>query len=118
MRTWPTLSSIAANRLRTLNGSQSREGGVTMRAPRIYAATAITMALLAILSSCKSVGVGEGASDTGDVQARFTWQQTEPSSGTLSASLTGRNGSTEAYQGQFYQITSNSEIDTLGPLWH
>jgi hypothetical protein len=24
----------------------------------------------------------------------------------------------ETYQGKFYQITSNSEIDSLGPLWH
>jgi len=89
-----------------------------MRAPRIYGASAIAMGLLAILSSCKSTGVGEGASDSGDVRAQFTWQQTEPSSGTLTATLTGRSGLMETYQGKFYQITSNSEIDTLGPLWH
>ena len=71
-----------------------------MRALRIYGARAIAMRLLAILSSCKSTGVGEGVSDTGDVQAQFTWQQTEPSSGTLTASLTGRRGFVETYPGK------------------
>ena len=89
-----------------------------MRALRIYRASAMAMGLLALLSSCKSTGVGEGASDSGDVRAQFTWQQTEPSSGTLTATLTEPGGLTETYQGKFYQITSNSEIDTLGPLWH
>jgi hypothetical protein len=89
-----------------------------MRALRICRASAMAMGLLAILISCKSTGVGEGASQSGDVRAQFTWQQTEPSSGTLTATLTGRSGSTETYQGKFYQITSNSEIDTLSPLWH
>jgi hypothetical protein len=89
-----------------------------MRALRIYRASAMAMGLLAILSSCKSTGVGEGASDSGDVRAQFTWQQTEPSSGSLAATLTERSGLTETYQGKFYQITTNSEIDTLGPLWH
>jgi hypothetical protein len=89
-----------------------------MRALRICRASAMAMGLLAILISCKSTGVGEGASESGDVRAQFTWQQTEPSSGTLTATLTGRSGSTETYQGKFYQITSNSEIDTLSPLWH
>jgi hypothetical protein len=89
-----------------------------MRALRICRASAMAMGLLAILISCKSTGVGEGASDSGDVRAQFTWQQTEPSSGTLTATLTEPSGLTETYQGKFYQITSNSEIETLGPLWH
>ena len=89
-----------------------------MRVLRIYGASAVAMGLLALLSSCKSTGMGEGASDSGDVKAQFTWQQTEPSSGTLAATLTGQSGFMETYQGRFYQITSNSEIDTLSPLWH
>jgi len=40
-----------------------------MRALRIYRASAMAMGLLAILSSCKSTGVGEGASDSGDVES-------------------------------------------------
>lgn len=89
-----------------------------MRALRICRASTMAMGLLAILISCKTTGVGEGASESGDVRTQFTWQQTEPSSGTLTATLTGRSGLTETYQGKFYQITSNSEIDTLRPLWH
>jgi hypothetical protein len=29
-----------------------------------------------------------------------------------------QNGLEETYGGKFYQITNNSQIDTLGPLWH
>jgi hypothetical protein len=89
-----------------------------MRALRIYGASGMVMGLLAILSSCKGTGVSEGASDSGDVRAQFTWRQTEPSSGSLAATLTRRSGLMETYQGKFYKITSNSEIDTPGPLWH
>jgi hypothetical protein len=91
---------------------------MAMRALRIYTVSAMAMGLLAILSSCKSTGVGEGASDSGDVRAHFIWQQAEPSTGMLTATLKGPSGLMETYQGKFYQITSNSEIDTLGPLWH
>jgi hypothetical protein len=42
-----------------------------MRALRIYRASAMALGLLAMLSSCKSTGVGEGASDSGDVRAQF-----------------------------------------------
>jgi len=58
-----------------------------------------------------------GASDSGDVQVHFTWQQSEAASGILTAMVSGEKGS-ETYQGKFYQITSNSQVETLGPLWH
>jgi hypothetical protein len=43
-----------------------------MRALRIYTASTMAMGLLTILSSCKSNGVSEGASDSGDVRTQFT----------------------------------------------
>ena len=73
--------------------------------------------LIVVTVGCKSAGSGIGESATGDVQARFTWQQSDPLSGTLTAMVSGQNDS-ETYTGKFYQITRNSRIDTLGPLWH
>jgi hypothetical protein len=72
--------------------------------------------LIVAMIGCKSTGSGMGESATGDVQARFTWQQSDPLSGTLTAMVSGQNS--ETYAGKFYQITRNSRIDTLGPLWH
>ena len=84
----------------------------------IQARGAMIVGLLVVLVGCKSTGSGTGESSSGDVQAHFTWQQSEPASGTLTATLSGRDGSEETYQGKFYQITRESRIDTLGPLWH
>lgn len=78
---------------------------------------ALFVLFIVIMAGCKSVGSGTGESDNGEVQVRFTWQQSDPLSGTLTAMVSGKSGS-ETYQGTFYQITRNSRIETLGPLWH
>ena len=89
-----------------------------MRAPEVKTWSRLVFALLIIaMIGCKSTGSGIGESATGDVQARFTWQQSDPLSGTLTATMFRQNDS-ETYTGKFYQITRNSRIDTLGPLWH
>jgi hypothetical protein len=74
--------------------------------------------LVIVTTGCTSTGSGTGGSDSGDVQANFTWKQSEATSGTLTARVSGKNGSEETYQGKFYQITSNTQVETLGPLWH
>jgi hypothetical protein len=74
--------------------------------------------LIVVAVGCKSTGSGTGESDSGDVQVHFTWQESDPASGTLTATVSKQNGSQETYQGNFYQITSSTQIDTLGPLWH
>jgi hypothetical protein len=74
--------------------------------------------LIVVTAGCKSTGSGTGESDSGDVQVHFTWQQSEPVSGTLMAMVTKQKGVEETYEGKFYQITSDSRIDTLAPLWH
>jgi hypothetical protein len=79
--------------------------------------TLVFVMLIVVTVGCKSTGSGIGESTTGDVQARFTWQQSDALSGTLTAMVSGQNDS-ETYTGKFYQITRNSRIDTLGPLWH
>ena len=89
-----------------------------MRAPLIRASCGLVFGLFVVLGGCKSTGSGSGESTSGDVQAQFTWEQTDPSSGSMTATLTARDGSTETYQGKFFQITSNSTVESLGPLWY
>jgi hypothetical protein len=90
-----------------------------MRLPETKTSNLLVFVLLIVVAvGCKSAGSGMGESDSGDVQAHFTWQQSDPVSGTLSATVSKQNGSEETYEGNFYQITSNTQIDTLGPLWH
>jgi hypothetical protein len=86
-----------------------------MRRIQIWSALAFS---LLIMVGCKSTGSGTGASNTGDVQAHFTWQQSEATSGALTAIVSYPGGLQETYSGKFYQITRNSTVDTLGPLWY
>ena len=83
---------------------------------RIQIWSALAFSLL-IMVGCKSTGSGTGASNTGDVHAQFTWQQSEATSGTLTAIVSYPGGSQETYSGKFYQITRNSTVESLGPLW-
>ena len=82
---------------------------------RIQIWSALAFSLL-IMVGCKSVGSGTGVSNTGDVHAQFTWQQSEATSGTLTA-IVSYPGSQETYSGKFYQITRNSTVESLSPLW-
>ena len=86
-----------------------------MRRIQIWSALAVS---LLIMVGCKSTGSGTGASNTGDVQAHFTWQQSEATSGTLTAIVSYPGGSQETYAGKFYQITRNSTVESMGPLWY
>ena len=73
---------------------------------------AIVLIGLAV-SGCETKGVGEGSTLGGSVHALFTWKATGPARGEMTATLnTG-----QTYAGPFFQITQESRIDTLGPLW-
>jgi hypothetical protein len=76
---------------------------------------------LTALSGCKSTGEGTGestpASAVAGIKARFTWEQSEPTSGTMKATVTMPDGTEDTYEGKFYQITKQSRVDTIGPLW-
>ena len=65
------------------------------------------------VSGCVTKGMGEGSTLGGAVHALFTWKATGPARGEMTAVLnTG-----QTYAGPFFQITQESRIDTLGPLW-
>jgi hypothetical protein len=86
-----------------------------------FATATLFLALFvgAVLSGCKSTGEGTGESPTaaGGVKARFTWEESDPSSGNMKATVTMPDGTEQTYEGKFYQITKESRIDTIGPLW-
>lgn len=75
-----------------------------------HAATALT-ALLA--SACTMTGTGIGNSRVAGASAMFSWSARGPQTGTMTAVLAdGRS-----YAGPFFQITRETRVDDLGPLW-
>jgi hypothetical protein len=71
----------------------------------------------AAIVGCKSTGGGTGESHTGDVRASFMWEQSAPTSGTLRATVTKPGSAAETYEGRFYQITRDTQVQTIGGLW-
>ena len=71
------------------------------------------VALLSALTACTTKGTGVGSSPTGNVSALITWKSSSDRSGTMTAMLsTG-----ETYAGTYFQITGETRVDDLGPLW-
>jgi hypothetical protein len=65
-------------------------------------------------AGCATMGTGAGATPSGADPVTFTWKgSTASDSGTMTASLS--DGTT--YTGQYFQITRNTTVDSLGPLW-
>jgi hypothetical protein len=58
-----------------------------------------------------------GESHSGDIKATFTWEQSAPTSGTLRATVTKPGSAPEAYEGKFYQMTRDTQINTIADLW-
>jgi hypothetical protein len=88
----------------------------TYRSPQ-WLSFLLGLAITAILCGCKTTGSGEGRTSQGDVNVMFQWEQSSPTSGELHATLNTRGGEQETYTGQFFQITRESRLETLGPLW-
>jgi hypothetical protein len=80
-----------------------------------YPAQSILGVLLPLLAlaGCTTMGTGFGTTATGGNPVRFTWTSSDGVTGTMHASLA--DGS--VYTGAFFQITSNTTVDTLGSLW-
>lgn len=75
-------------------------------------AAAASLAVLAA-TACMTTGVGTGQSASGSLNAAFNWTQTGGTSGTMTANLS--NGS--VYQGQFFEVTRETQVSNMGPLW-
>lgn len=79
----------------------------------LYRHTGFILALALLASGCATNGVGTGSTRANDLQATFMWASKSDRTGTLDAMLS--NG--ETYIGQYFQITSETRVDELGPLW-
>lgn len=65
-------------------------------------------------AGCATKGTGVGATLSGTDAVTFNWRgSTASDSGTMTASLS--DGTT--YSGQYFQITRNTTVDSLEPLW-
>jgi len=65
-------------------------------------------------AGCATMGTGAGATPSGADAVTFNWKgSTAADSGTMTASLA--DGTT--YTGQYFQITKDTTVDTLEPLW-
>lgn len=73
------------------------------------------MALVAVclVAGCTTTGTGVGDSDKSGLTATFSWKAQGSRSGDMTAQLS--NGQT--YTGTFFQITQETRVDDLGPLW-
>lgn len=69
--------------------------------------------LAAIAAGCTTMGTGTGSTPSGASPTTFSWKSSDGVSGTISASMS--NG--KKYSGQYFQITKDTTVDTIGPLW-
>jgi hypothetical protein len=81
--------------------------------PLTMKAAAIPLLLAALAAGCTTMGTGYGNSATGKNPVNFNWTSHDEVSGTLNATMP--DGKT--YSGQFFQITTDTTVDNLGPLW-
>jgi hypothetical protein len=73
------------------------------------------LAVVAIgAAGCATMGSGTGATLSGADPVTFNWKgSTASNSGTMTASLTDGT----SYTGQYFQITRDTTVDSLQPLW-
>jgi hypothetical protein len=72
-------------------------------------------ALLALAAGCTTMGTGFGSTASGADSVAFSWKSSgaDPVTGTMNATLA--DGQT--YSGQFFEITKDTRVENLGPLW-
>ncbi len=88
--------------------------GASERANSIARISRLAAGALAVaaLASCTTSGVGTGEVRGAALSASFSWQGSA-TRGKMTATLTDG----EMYQGQFFQVTQETTVDELGPLW-
>ena len=73
------------------------------------------LAMMGAVAACTTMGTGVGnARNGGDVNANFAWKSTDDRTGTLTANLS--NG--DSFSGPFFQVTQDTRVETLAPLWN
>jgi hypothetical protein len=65
------------------------------------------------LPACQTAGTGSGHVRGTQKPVAFTWQSTDSVSGDITATF----GSGRVFKGTYFQITHDTRVDRLGPLW-
>jgi hypothetical protein len=68
---------------------------------------------LTLAAACTTTGAGMGTTRPDNAPVNFTWTSDNAVSGTMTAALA--NG--ESFRGKFFQVTSDTRVDRLTPLW-
>jgi hypothetical protein len=64
-------------------------------------------------AGCTTMGTGTGSTLSGADPVTFNWTSSDSVSGTMSAAAPDG----KMYSGRFFQVTQDTTVDTLGPLW-
>ncbi len=65
------------------------------------------------LTACQTAGTGSGNVRGTQKPVAFTWQSTDSVSGDITATF----GSGRVFKGTYFQITQDTHVDHLEPLW-
>jgi hypothetical protein len=104
---------LPANTLLTAT-AHFRSPSTNWRSDMKHPTAKLGLPLLVVLATgCTTMGTGFGSTASGTDPVNFSWKSSDGLSGTISA--TAPNGI--SYAGQFFQITSDTTVDNLGPLW-
>lgn len=78
-------------------------------------AVSLTAIASLALTACEtnSAGTGSGNVRGSRKPVAFTWQSTDSNSGDITATF----GDGEVFKGTWFQITRDTRVDRLGPLW-
>ena len=79
---------------------------------RAWQSGVVMLAALAA-TACTTMGSGTGETRGGGPEVHFDWKADGPIKGDMTAFVDG--GGT--YKGKLFQITSDTRVDDLGPLW-
>lgn len=71
------------------------------------------LGLTALAACAPTSGVGTASTPGGDLRASMTWQSNGGRSGVMTAQLS--NG--ETYSGRYFQISHDTQVADLDPLW-
>ena len=79
---------------------------------RYLQAGAVVLATL-LASACTTMGTGTGETRGGGPGVRFDWKAESATKGQITATFS----SGKSYSGSLFQITSNTTVDDVGPMW-
>jgi hypothetical protein len=65
------------------------------------------------MAACQTAGTGSGNVRGSNKPVAFTWESTDSVSGNITATF----GNGRVFKGTYFQITRDTRVDRLQPLW-